>query len=201
VKQIPITSWIIDTGAIDHICSNSSLFATKTLLSSFILISLPDGSVKTVSYVGIILLTSHITLKAVLYVPDFTHNLLFVSKFLEDNSLSAIFTSSSCLLQLHLTKKQLALGENHEGLFLFHMNHSHSFCSVSSSDDDSIAATDASNYADIHVLHARLRHPSKSKMEHLSSFLSMNSITDLDYESCVYAKFHKLPFPFSSLCF
>ncbi|KAL0407843.1 UNVERIFIED_CONTAM: Retrovirus-related Pol polyprotein from transposon RE2 [Sesamum radiatum] len=68
--------WIIDTGAMNHVCSNIDLFQTHAKLSSPHYIHLPDGSKRLVQYTGIVNLNNEITLENVLFVPQFSVNLL-----------------------------------------------------------------------------------------------------------------------------
>ena len=77
----PYFSWIIDTGATDHMCSNSSLFLFMNKLPHPILIGLPDGHTATVSYVGDIQIHPNIILHGVFFLPCFKYNLVSINKF------------------------------------------------------------------------------------------------------------------------
>ena len=80
-------SWIVDTGASDHMSSQLPLFNQKRILQKPILIRLSDGNTKTVTMVGNIKIHPKIILKDVLYVKDFKYSLLSISKLLEDSDL------------------------------------------------------------------------------------------------------------------
>ncbi|KAJ8430924.1 hypothetical protein Cgig2_033552 [Carnegiea gigantea] len=82
-----------------------------------IMISLPDGSVKSVTLGGNVQLTSNIILH-VLFVPYFKHNLC--SKLLEITSLVAYFTTTGCEFQDPTTRKCSAEGKQHNGLYKLH---------------------------------------------------------------------------------
>jgi len=86
-------SWIIDTGASDHMTFDSNLFSHTTTLLSPVSVPLPDGTLKPVTITGDIPLSST-TLHNVLYVPNFKYNLLSVAKFLADDQHCTIFYPS-----------------------------------------------------------------------------------------------------------
>ena len=56
------TSWIIDTGATDHMASNQHLFASIHTLKHPIKVGFPEGSQKLVKHAGTVHLTPHIIL-------------------------------------------------------------------------------------------------------------------------------------------
>ena len=64
-------SWIVDSGATDHMCSNKSLFLSLTKLSNPQSIGLPDGHDTSVSFIGSVKLHDSIVLEGALYVPAF----------------------------------------------------------------------------------------------------------------------------------
>ncbi|KAL2941907.1 Copia protein [Bienertia sinuspersici] len=90
------TSWIIDSGASDHMCCNIALFSTINTLKKPLKIGLPNGNIKYINQIGSVQLTSSITLYNVLFVPDFKDNLLSVGRLLDHNKLIACFHSNSC---------------------------------------------------------------------------------------------------------
>lgn len=74
------STWIIDTGANNHICGNLNLFSEYTMPNHKPRVHLPDGSVKEVQHIGSITLHRNITLTDVMHVPSFRRNLLSVHK-------------------------------------------------------------------------------------------------------------------------
>lgn len=62
-------SWIVDTGASDHMTPHLDLLVDRKILVKPIKIGLPDGSVKEVTQVGDLLVCPSVILKEVLYVP------------------------------------------------------------------------------------------------------------------------------------
>jgi len=91
-------SWIVNTGASDHMSSHLPLFTQKRELQRPILIKLSDGNTKTVTMVGNIKIHPNIVLKDVLYVKNFKYDLLSISKLLEDGDLVALFTQKGFMV-------------------------------------------------------------------------------------------------------
>ncbi|OIT01979.1 hypothetical protein A4A49_56533, partial [Nicotiana attenuata] len=75
-------TWILDSGATDHMTSNKSLLSNIVSLPIPYLITLPNGYKVKVSYYGYVVLNSIITLYKVLYVPTFKYNLNSVHRLL-----------------------------------------------------------------------------------------------------------------------
>ena len=110
-------SWIVDTGALDHMTYNSKLFTHLHSLNTPVHITLPDGSHKTVTHSGSVILSPHLTLSHVLYVPDFKFNLISVSKLLTDLHLIAFFTPQQYIFQGLSTKIPVAVVPVDNGLY------------------------------------------------------------------------------------
>ena len=94
-------SWITDTGASDHMTHDPTLFTSTKILTTPIHVTLPDGTLKTVTEVGQIPLNKHIILHEVLFVPEFKFHLLSVHKLLQDYPLCAIFFPDKCCFSGH----------------------------------------------------------------------------------------------------
>lgn len=90
-------SWIIDSGATNHITYNFSLLVNVTPLQSDL--HLPNGHTTCITHTGDIYLTNTIVLKHVLYVPTFKCNLISVTQFNVDNKCELFFTPTKCLMQ------------------------------------------------------------------------------------------------------
>jgi len=65
-------SWIIDTGTSDHMHFDFGLFSNTSSLSKPGHVTLPDGSLKPVTLVGVIQLSPTLLLHNVLFVPSTT---------------------------------------------------------------------------------------------------------------------------------
>ena len=77
-KAFGVETWVIDTGAIDHIVCSMHLLTSFTAISHT-MVEFPNGEAAVVTHVGTIKLSSHITLTNVLCVPSFSLNLISVS--------------------------------------------------------------------------------------------------------------------------
>ena len=69
-KAFGVKTWVIDTGATDHIVCSMHLLTSFTAISHSV-VELPNGEAALVTHVGTIKLSSHITLTNVLCVPSF----------------------------------------------------------------------------------------------------------------------------------
>ena len=71
-------TWVIDTGATDHIVHSVHLFTNFTAISTNV--ELPNGETAVVTHIGSISLSATLVLHNVLCVPSFSFNLLSVSQ-------------------------------------------------------------------------------------------------------------------------
>lgn len=92
-------SWIIDSGASNHMCSNFELLINPYKVYDSKLVSLPDGTMKSVTHAGDIKLTDKLILNDALFIPSFKYNLLFVNKLTENALIRIIFYPHYCLMQ------------------------------------------------------------------------------------------------------
>ncbi|KAL5780664.1 hypothetical protein ACOSQ2_011401 [Xanthoceras sorbifolium] len=92
INSVFTKPWILDSGATDHITSDSTLL-TKTQSSSIPIVNLPTGSTASITSTGTVSFNSNITLDDVLCVPSFRLNLISVSKLTSALNCCAIFFS------------------------------------------------------------------------------------------------------------
>ncbi|KAL2236701.1 UNVERIFIED_CONTAM: hypothetical protein Sindi_0861800 [Sesamum indicum] len=102
------SSWIIDSGATDHICANARLFCSYAQLSDILTIHLPNGHSQTVTHIGSIQLTPHIKLTHVLHILAFSVNLLSIRQLCVSLPIQFKFLTSTCTVQDLETNKVLA---------------------------------------------------------------------------------------------
>lgn len=135
------------------------------------------------------ILTSEITLSNVFYIPEYKHNLLSVARIFVQHNLVANFKPSACSFQDLSTKVTKDVGIRHVVLYKLLSDvasssssvHNHfvslatyvpvlpSFCSHVKHCDVSF-----------NVFHARHRHMSLTKFQHLSGFVFSKSLSDFD---------------------
>ena len=114
----PELSWVVDSGASDHITPHLHLFKCYTQMTQRCFITMPNGKKVQIKHIGIVELSTNLTLHDVLHVPEFQFNLLSASKLAKHLSTSIVFTPNSCYIQDHLKDKKVVLGEENGGLYL-----------------------------------------------------------------------------------
>uniref|UniRef100_A0A803LHF5 GAG-pre-integrase domain-containing protein n=1 Tax=Chenopodium quinoa TaxID=63459 RepID=A0A803LHF5_CHEQI len=82
--------WIIDSGASDHMTTDLHKLVDPVRMCGNTKINLPNGDTTTISHVGSLKLKSGLTLKNVLCVPEFKHNLLSVNKLVAQDGCKPI---------------------------------------------------------------------------------------------------------------
>ena len=94
---IPSNAWVIETGAIHHVCCNISLFSHSRLVHNTT-ITFPNGHVVAIHRVGSVRLSDTLNLDNILFVPMFTFNLLSISALTLSHNCSVNFLSNSCVI-------------------------------------------------------------------------------------------------------
>ena len=90
-------TWVLDTGATDHIVHSVDLF-TKITSSITSFVQLPNGERVVVTHIGTIQVTPSLILENVLCVPSFTFNLISISQLTRSLSCCFIFLSNLCYI-------------------------------------------------------------------------------------------------------
>ncbi|XP_070049496.1 uncharacterized protein [Nicotiana tomentosiformis] len=111
-------TWIIDSGASEHMCFDSNAFISLTPLFVSLHINLLDSSRITITHIGKIFILPNYVLERVLYVPTFRYNLLSVNRFCSQFLCINSFSSNQCLLKASLIKSAQVFGKAREGLYL-----------------------------------------------------------------------------------
>ena len=110
--------WVIDFGAIDRMTGNSSLFTTFQPHLSTSTITLAAGLTSCVLGSRTIHPTSLISLTSVFSLPQFSFNLIYVSKLSRTLNCSISFFPDYCLIQDLLTKWIIDKGREFGGLYI-----------------------------------------------------------------------------------
>ena len=194
-RAYDLQTWVIDTGASDHIVCSIQLMTSNTEISHT-MVEFPNGEVALVTHIGTIQLSSHITLSNVLCVPLFTFNLLSVSALTKSQSICLVFLSQFCFLQDLTCCSMIGMGKMHDGLYLL-QDSSLSLATASFSDFlskqnfKSFSAV-CSSFLSTNVFslwHSRLGHPSDVKVHSLSSTLHfLKNCCSKPYTVCRLAK-------------
>ncbi|XP_041995943.1 uncharacterized protein LOC121746088 [Salvia splendens] len=124
-------TWILDTGATNHVCYDQSLFTSAAPISN-VSVNLPNGNTAPVTHLGTIQLTPLITLTSVLHVPSFSFNLISVSALTQTSTCTVIFTDSAFQIQEASLGTVIGRGNRVGNLYIFDSsNVTHSFNSAS----------------------------------------------------------------------
>ncbi|XP_058774998.1 uncharacterized protein LOC131649251 [Vicia villosa] len=108
--------WILDSGANDHVCSSLQMFSCYHKIKP-INVCLPNGSVVLAKHAGTIQFSPHLQLHNVLFTPEFSLNLVSVSKLCQSTNCNFIFSANDCYIQDVKTKKMIGLANQVEGLY------------------------------------------------------------------------------------
>lgn len=122
LTHINSATWIIDSGASNHMTYDKNLLFDIIPLTVPYLVSLPNGYKVKVTCTGSFALTPSLTLHNVLLVPSFKHNLISVHKLMKQLNCLVLFTPTSCLLYLLQDlslKRLLDLGKEEAGLYKY----------------------------------------------------------------------------------
>jgi hypothetical protein len=198
------SSWIIDTGATDHMVNSISYFTTISVVESRY-VKLPNGQLALITHIGTVRISQELTLHDVLCVPSFSFNLISVSKLIQTLHCCLIFLGSYCFMQNLSPWKTIGVGEERSGLYhLLQVSGKHSpivsnsvvsfFNNISNS---AVSATSIKNVSD-DIWHYRLGHVSSSRMHLLHQYIpamvvNKNNVCTI----CPLAKQRKLSFDVS----
>ncbi|XP_059277659.1 uncharacterized protein LOC132031763 [Lycium ferocissimum] len=116
------STWIIDSGASEHMCFNSESFLSLSLLKIPLTINLPNCQTIQVTHVGIVSILPNFTLKNLLYVPSFKYNLMSIHRLCTQFVCNLFFTPTDCIMRRPLIRKGQIFGKAKEGLYLFQPN-------------------------------------------------------------------------------
>jgi len=109
-------TWIIDTGATDHMINSISLFTSITATIST-KVKLPNGQFALVTHIGTVKISAHLTITNVLCVPSFSFNLLSFSKLVQTFNFCFIFFANYCFIQNLTSWMMIGVGREANGLF------------------------------------------------------------------------------------
>lgn len=109
-------SWIIDSGATDHICSSVKWFHSHKKIIP-ITVRLPNGQCLVANHSGTIYFSPDFIVHNVLLLPEFSLNLLSVSKLCESSDYNVNFLKSQCVIQDKITMKMTGFAKQKDGLY------------------------------------------------------------------------------------
>lgn len=113
------SNWIIETGASNHMFHNPSLMHQYTDLGAKrnMSVNLPTGGQVPISHIGESLVLKEKTVRDVLFILDFKHNLLFISQQTKQLQFVLLF-SDFCIFQDLSNERVLGIGKEDQCLHL-----------------------------------------------------------------------------------
>jgi len=194
-------SWIVDSGASDHITPDLSLLHNVKRIQSACYITMPNGKKASIKHVGHIQLAPNLVLDNVLHVPEFQFNLLSISRLTKQFNTNVIFTPSTCLIQ-DPTMQTVTLGNEHRGLYFLQQKSQFKGldkgAQISNShmqQQSTISGTAC--FSDAELWHFRLGHLSFTQLKHIDA-TTCNNQTHGICQICPLAKMHRLGFSLST---
>ncbi|KAL4297890.1 hypothetical protein GQ457_12G013740 [Hibiscus cannabinus] len=164
------SSWIIDSGASDHMTGNKELFSSYTPTPTARFITTAAGSHSLVSGFGTVTIDDSLVLHNVLFVPDLACNIISVSQLSNTSQCSVIFDGSRCILQALNSKMTIGSASLQSGLYIISRKHNPfpncSFSHLGHNDE-------------VLLWHFRLGHPSFRYLAKLYPALFINKKPDL----------------------
>ena len=172
------SEWVIDSGATYHMTSNSSLFSTFQSQPSPSTATLADGSNAFVLRSSTIVPTQSIPLTSVLSLPNFSFNLMSISKLTRELNCYISFFLDFCLFRDLMTKHIISRGRESGSLYILDLSVLRP-----------IACSGVTTPFETHCGLGHLLLPLLKKLcPQFSSLLS------LDCESCQFSKHHRLSY-------
>ncbi|KAM3016365.1 hypothetical protein FF2_000396 [Malus domestica] len=188
--------WITDSGASYLVTPDPSFFNSAIPYTGSEQLLVGDGKGQCISHIGhtfTCTLTAVFHLNDVLLVPQASHNLLSMYKFVYDNWCSLTFDPFGFYIKDLRTGKVLLQGLSEDGLYPFYCTTSNGFSRIIVSPRALMVAK-----ADIHLWHRRLRNPSSAVLHyvlrnnHLHVLGLVNKLQVC--VACQMGKASKLPF-------
>lgn len=186
------SDWILDSGATDHVTHDFNLFMTFHFIKH-VSVHLPNGLSVSARYCGCIKISKDLWLYNVLYIPEFTFNIISIPKLISAMNCKLTFCDIHCYIQDMPSLKMIRHAELHQGLYhlkgpIFRNNF---ICITVNPYFISVHAV--KTYPNVWYL--RLGHPSDRILEQLYTtfpYVTMNKTSVCD--ACHFAKQNKLPY-------
>ena len=186
-------TWILDSGATDHMTPNSHVFTTYQPLKTTKQICIANGKTVPIIGHGSVYLSPNITLNHVLHVPQLSDNLLSISQLTRNLHCHAVFSSNVCEFQAMKTRRRIGAARETNGLYCL--------TGKAQKNQQPVACSSqiTANYHQIWLHHYRLGHPPFSLLKSMfpTLFLSLDPST-FHCDVCVISKQHRVSYPISN---
>ncbi|CAL9012439.1 unnamed protein product [Prunus brigantina] len=187
-------TWIIDTGASDHMTYDAKFFDELSSNTRDPYITSANGLPSPITGEGTISLTPTLSLSRALLVPNIHCNLLSVGRLLDTLNASATFYPTHCSFQDLKTHETIGHGKRIGGLYYLTLPSA----PVRDRVVNTIQSCSVKDKQQIWLWHRRLGHPSFGYLKRLfpSLFRSCDE-SSFKCETCILAKSHRTVFPLS----
>lgn len=188
-------AWIVDSGAFDHMTGSIGLLLNPVHQHHHSKINSPNGKTSVISHKGSVSISPSLTLKDVLHIPSFKHNLLSVQKLSRDEHCKVIFEPTKCYILDDITGDVKGTGFALNGLYYLStpILSSHTHCVTTSLHiPDTVVGIKPMTTTSL--WHSRLGHAPIDKIKKLPSLSHLTTTIGDVCLTCPLAKFTKKPY-------
>nr|XP_009785731.1 PREDICTED: uncharacterized protein LOC104233960 [Nicotiana sylvestris] len=185
-QSSPSESWVIDSGASDHISGNKSLFTSISYSQSLPTVTMVNGSQAMTTAIGQASPLPSLPLDSVLYVPGSPFNLIAISRLAKSLKSTVLFLDDLVFIQERSTRRIIGTGRESDELYYLILAKSHGLASCFPPITSPV--TDSPD-----LLHKWLGHSSLSKLQKM--VLGLSHLSTLECESCQLGKHTRSHFP------
>ncbi|GKA67148.1 putative RNA-directed DNA polymerase [Tanacetum coccineum] len=177
-------NWVVDSGATEHITNQGHLLKNIFMNTTEKPVTIPNAESNPVKGKGEVVFKGGLNIKGVLFVPNFTCNLLSVRRLTKDLHCAVTFFSDFFVLQDLEAGNLIGAGDCRGGLY---------WMGGIKEERKAMAVT-------IDAWHKCLRHASNVKLSRVSFLRDVSSSFNAKVcDSCNKAKLTRLPFSISSI--
>ena len=177
-------SWIVDSGASDHMTGDITLFKDFYPCQENLTVRIADGSLSKVTGLGSVMISEELVLEFVLLVPKLDCNLLSISKLTEERKCVAKFTVQNCVFQELSSGKTIGSEEMCSGLYILQIPPSRQPLKIAMGKRSFFVFRSSKN-KDVMLWHYHLGHPN---FVFLKKYFRIYSIKILSLSSVKYVK-------------
>lgn len=190
-----IHEWIVDSGASDHMTCSLHLLHNVKSAPANLTIKLPTGATACITHIGDTVLNCGLVMLNVLYVPQFAHNLMSVTKLSKDNKCEVLFRERKCLV-VDDNFRTVCVGHLRNNLY--YLSNSVVSANESQLHDNSLLSSAGMSKDMYTIWHNRMGHPSDLVLKHITCVKPFVTPQPKPCLICPMFKFTKLPYTLSN---
>lgn len=178
--------WVLDSGASHHMTPLLGLLKGVRKVKKPLHIMTHAGSSVLVETMGDTNIDANIALNDVLFIPDFSCNLISMHKLTQDLNCTVTYDKNGCVMQDQATKRTIGLGDMLDGVYVFK--------------GETQGSSFTTRRGTTVLWHSKLGHPSSQALQQVTHFLGksfdLNKVECCDI--CHRSKQCRVPFNLSS---